>query len=127
MNSLDAYLESICRTGETLLAKLENSEPDLEEIEELYRERAEKIDFLEKKFKFSPDLADKQKHEVKRLFEKLMRLEKKLKGRLQSLKKNRLQSLREAGRHGKAKDRYRSGSSGGRQTRSRFIDLKMNG
>lgn len=127
MNTLATYLESICDTGETLLEKLENVEPDLAEIEELYRERAEKIDFLEKKFKFTPELADKDKYEVKRLFEKLMRLEKKLKGRLQSLKKSRLQSLRETGRHGKAKDRYRSGSSGGRQARSRFIDLKTNG
>lgn len=127
MNSLTAYLESICRTGETLLEKLKYSEPDLAEIEDLYRTRAEKIDFLEKKFKFSPELADKQKHEVKRLFEKLMRLEKELKGRLQSLKKSRLQSLKETGRHGKAKDRYRSGSSGGRSARSRFIDLKTKG
>ncbi|MDZ7771132.1 MAG: hypothetical protein U5K31_00030 [Balneolaceae bacterium] len=127
MSTLYSHLDSVYKKGLDLLNELRSEQPDLDLVERLYRERAEEIAVLEQSFKFPPDLDDKETYEVTSLFEQLETLEKHLNKKLHMLRQSRMDALKEAGRHGKARDRYLANRDAVSADRSRIIDLKTHG
>ena len=118
-------IEQVLETGYEILIKLEEKDPDLDKVKELYKYRLHTITKLNQ----TPDyklnnLTGEKRKASKDLFTRLQLLEKELTKSLTALQNKQRESLKKFELHKKARLSYTKGSAKLKSPRKKILDLK---